>query len=108
MQESEEMLHLCGRVREYLLSGKYKECREEISYAMYLHPDTPEPHNLMGLLLEGQDDHAGAMKHFRASYALDPTYQPARDNMMDYARFDLHKPIPRYSYADCEDRDDIA
>ena len=101
MAESEEMLHLCQRVREYVANRDYKKCREEISYAMYLQPDLPEPHNLMGILLEKQQDHAGAMRHFRAAYALDPSYLPARENLMEYAQLS-HKVMCRYTLADCE------
>jgi len=43
--------------------------------------DTPEPHNLFGILSEikGKDD--SARKHYRAAYALDPTYKPACRNL---------------------------
>ena len=100
MEETEEMLHLCCRVRDYLKNREYAKCEEEISYAMYLHPDFPEPHNLLGILSEHKHDHCRAMKHFRAAYALDPTYQPARDNLMDFAGFEgRHK--SRFTVADC-------
>lgn len=96
-----ELINLCDRVREYLKQNAYKACMEDICYAMYLHPDAPEPHNLMGILMEKQHNHTGAMKHFRAALDLDPTYLPAQENMMDYARFDLSIPRCRFSYADC-------
>ena len=105
MAESEEMLHLCSRVRQYIAEGSFKKCAEEICYAMYLHPSAPEPHNLMGILLENQGDHRNAMKHFRASQDLDPTYVPAMENMMDNARFDLPGPRCRYGCADCDETD---
>lgn len=100
MAETEEMLHLCGRVRSYLKDRDYSRCREEISYAMYLYPHLPEPHNLMGLLLEREHDHAGAMRHFRAAYALDPTYLPARENMQEFGNME-HPPRSHYTAADC-------
>ena len=102
MAETEEMLHLCMRVRDYLSRKDYKQCNEEICYAMYLHPHAPEPHNLMGILLEVERDHAGAMKHFRASQDLDPTYRPALENMMDFARFDQKHPRCRFTFSDCD------
>ena len=105
MAESEEMLHLCSRVRQYLQAGDLKQCNREICYAMYLHPSAPEPHNLMGILLESQRDHVTAMKHFRAAQDLDPTYRPALENMMDYARFDIPRPRCRYCFADCDERE---
>lgn len=96
-----ELVNLCDRVRIYLGKHAYKECMEDICYAMYLHPDAPEPHNLMGILLEKQSDHVGAMKHFRAALDLDPTYLPAKRNMMDYARLDVSLPGCRFCFADC-------
>lgn len=96
-----ELLSLCDRVREYLKQNAYKACIEDICYAMYLHPDAPEPHNLMGILMEKQKNHIGAMKHFRAALDLDPTYLPAKENMMNYARFDITVPWCRFCYADC-------
>ncbi len=96
-----ELLSLCDRVREYLKQNAYKACIEDICYAMYLHPDALEPHNLMGILMEKQKNHIGAMKHFRAALDLDPTYLPAKENMMNYARFDIAVPRCRFCYADC-------
>ena len=49
-------------------------------------PHCAIPHNLMGILLEKESNHVLAMKHFRAAYALDPTYVPARYNMEQYAQ----------------------
>ena len=103
--ESEEMLRLCSQVREDLRKQNYKQCTEEICYAMYLHPSAPEPHNLFGLLLEAQRNHIGAMRHFRVAQDLDPTYRPAMENMMDFARFDLHRPKCRFTFADCDEQD---
>lgn len=105
MAETDEMLHLCSRIRQYIQERNYKKCNEEICYAMYLHPSAPEPHNLMGILLEKQHDHRLAMKHFRAAQDLDPTYRPAMENMMDYARFDIPRPRCRYTFADCDEQD---
>ena len=102
-ENNTELLNLCNRVREYLKQRAYKACNEDICYAMYLHPDAPEPHNLMGILMEKQNNHIGAMKHFRAALDLDPTYLPAKENMMNYARFDLPAPRCRFCFADCAD-----
>lgn len=99
--ESTELVNLCDRIKEGIQQNAFKACMEDICYAMYLHPDSPEPHNLMGILMEKQRNHLGAMKHFRAALDLDPTYLPARENMMDYARFDIPAPRCRYCYADC-------
>lgn len=64
---------------------KYKECESVIERAMGQFPHSPVPHNLMGILSEVQHNHVLALKHFRAAYALDPTYIPARYNLDLYA-----------------------
>lgn len=98
---SGELMGLCGRVKDYLRRDAYQECMEDICYAMYLHPDAPEPHNLLGILMERQQNHIGAMKHFRAALDLDPTYLPAKENLMEYARFQTPSPKCRFCDADC-------
>ena len=100
MTETEEMLQLCLSVRAEMAKGQPDRCLAEICRAMSRHPDAPEPHNLLGLLLESQRDHASAMRHFRAAYALDPSYLPARENIMDFGRFD-RKPRKCFTPADC-------
>ena len=97
-----ELLDLCNHVKECFHKNAYKACMEEICYAMYLHPDSPEPHNLMGILQDRQGNHTGAMKHFRAALDLDPTYLPAKENMLDYARFDISAPRYRFCFSDCQ------
>lgn len=69
--------------------GDYARCREGIRYAMYLAPESPEPHNLMGLLLQRQGEYVKAMKHFRAALDLDPTFAPARKNLMAHSGPDM-------------------
>lgn len=72
---------LCENVRYLIDNKEYKTCEEKITEAMKEYPHAPQPHNLMGILLEKSGDHVIAMKHFRAAWALDPTYVPARRNM---------------------------
>lgn len=66
---------------------RYQEAAVLAAGAMGEFPHEPQPHNLLGLLLEMQGDHLSAMKHFRAAWALDPTYKPARTNMDHYGSF---------------------
>lgn len=51
---------------------------------MSKYPHAPQTHNLMGIILEKKEEHAAAMKHFRAALALDPTYYPAKHNLDMY------------------------
>lgn len=69
-------------------------------------PHAPEPHNLMGIILENENDHIGAMKHFRAAWALDPTYLPARFNMEQYGRFSAVERVDAYDESDCTVEDE--
>ena len=82
-----ELSVLCNMIRELTRKGDYAECEKLIADAMCKYPHTPQPHNLMGVLFEMRDNHVAAMKHFRAAWALDPTYIPARHNLNLFASF---------------------
>lgn len=82
-----ELEILCQYVRELVLEEKYVDCMPEICRAMGKYPHAPEPHNLIGIVLEKMGDHLTAMKHFRAAWALDPTYLPASHNLKTYGTF---------------------
>ena len=85
--DDNELTVLCNTVKDLAGQMKYYECRQLITNAMREHPHAPEPHNLLGILLEKEGDHLTAMKHFRAAWALDPTYIPARYNLDRYGSF---------------------
>ena len=78
---------LCDGVRKYVDTRNYQKCAAVICEAMGEFPNAPQPHNLLGIVMEKEGDHAGAMKHFRAAYSLDPTYLPARQNLDHYGTF---------------------
>ena len=78
---------LCDGVRKYAKAHDYQKCVEMICEAMGKFPNAPQPHNLLGIVMEKEGDHAGAMRHFRAAYALDPAYLPARQNLDHYGTF---------------------
>lgn len=82
-----ELSELCHLVRTLTRKGNYAECEKLVADAMGKYPHAPQPHNLMGVLFEMQDNHIVAMKHFRAAWALDPTYIPARHNLDIFASF---------------------
>ena len=86
--EREKILSaLCNSVKQLVRKGDYVECEKLIANAMGKYPHAPQPHNLMGVLFEMRDNHAAAMKHFRAAWSLDPTYIPARHNLYNFASF---------------------
>lgn len=92
-------------VKTFIVDGNYESAEKNIIAAMAENPHDAVPHNLMGILLEHENDHMLAMKHFRAAWALDPTFRPARFNMDKYGvcfGSDRYKP-DAYEDADCPD-----
>lgn len=65
-----------------------KSSCSKIANAMVLNMSAPEPHNLMGILCEITGDDDRARKHYRAAYALDPTYKPACRNLERLVMFE--------------------
>ena len=96
-----ELIAVCNAVRELIDQGKLHESKELIRQAMAKYPHAPEPHNLMGIQLENDGDHLAAMKHFRAAWALDPTYLPARYNLEQYVDMFYKNRMDAYTEDDC-------
>lgn len=86
-QGCDELSRLCLMVRGAAAGGNYEACLEPIYQAMQQHPHAPQPHNLLGIVLEKTGDHLTAMKHFRAARALDPSYLPANYNLNAFGTF---------------------
>lgn len=80
----EELRELCLDVKKEIEDGDYEAADLEIRNAMKNDPDSGVPHNLMGILQEHRRNHVGAMKHFRAAWALEPTLLCARWNLDVY------------------------
>ena len=60
------------RCKRLIVQHEYKECEKKLGKtAMLRNPHSAIPHNLMGILMEKENNHVLAMKHFRAAYALD-------------------------------------
>lgn len=85
--DNDLLTSLCSEVRNMVTQGKLDPCLDRIRNAMAACPDAPQPHNLLGIVLEKQGRHTEAMRHFRAAWALDPTYIPAEQNLETYATF---------------------
>jgi Tfp pilus assembly protein PilF len=96
----QELAALCTSIRQLVEQNKYEIAEVLIKEAMGKYPDAPEPHNLMGLVLEAKRDHLTAMRHFRAAYALDPTYLPAQNNLDHYGTF-FSRGARAYDESDC-------
>jgi len=99
-EDFEELQTLCDRARVLIKNQALVDCEKLIRDAMARYPHNPEPNNLLGILLEKQGDHVLAMKHFRAAWALDPTYRPARQNLESYSSFYSHEAVA-YDESDC-------
>ena len=78
---------LCEKARALMNNREFSECEQLICAAIGRYPHKPEPNNLLGILLEMQGDHILAMKHFRAAWALDAAYRPARQNLERFGSF---------------------
>jgi Flp pilus assembly protein TadD len=68
------------------ITVKMENSEMEDSYKIIIdtlreNPDAPEPQNLLGLWNEMNKNFDLARKHYRAAYALDPTYRPASVNL---------------------------
>ncbi len=87
-------------VRDLLEAGAYEEGEKKIIEAMQNYPHAPEPHNLYGILLEMKKDHAMAMRHFRAGWALDPSCEPVNVNLYNFGTFSRDKKFA-YTEEDC-------
>ena len=96
---------LCNTARKLIGIQAYQQCEGMLCDAMGKYPHAPQPHNLIGILLEKTGDHLAAMKHFRAAWALDPTYTPARQNLECYGTF-FSSGRCAYDESDCPSEDE--
>ena len=99
---TEELGDLVAKAKEMIERREFDACEALLATAMFQSPHSAVPHNLMGLLLEHRRKHEDAMKHFRAAWALDPTYIPARYNL---ERFGSFYPQEKYAFdeTDCHE-----
>lgn len=84
MKEKHEMRILCRKIKKLIIKKEFYQCEKSILTAMEKYPHSPIPHNLLGVILEYQGDSSNAIKHFRAAWALDPSYIPAKFNLEYY------------------------
>ena len=102
MSEQNAMQPLTAHIRALVAQRHFSEAEDEAAQAMAAAPHDAQPHNLMGIIAESRNDHVQAMKHFRAAWALNPTYRPARINMERYGSFSGRMPRPVYDETECE------
>lgn len=93
-------LNIEEECRTLLKNNKFEECRKLIEKEMAAKPDSPVPQNLLGLLEEKRFEKEKAIRHYRASYSLDPTYAPAIWNLQRIGTGDVSKKCA-YTKKDC-------
>lgn len=98
----QELIVISKRVKQLVNERKFKECERLICKTLQKYPHSAIPQNLFGIVLEKENNHILAMKHFRAGYDLDPTYIPCRVNMDQYADLYQKREEPAYLIEDCE------
>ena len=107
MYDQKQMQALTARVRALVQENHVCEAEAAAAMAMADAPHEAQPHTLMGIIMERENDPIQAMKHFRAAWALDPTFVPARVNMESYGSFSFTMPRPAYDEADCPEEADV-
>ncbi|MGI6109166.1 MAG: hypothetical protein ACOYB8_04895 [Eubacteriaceae bacterium] len=105
--ETSPLDKLCKQIKELVKAGRLEEAEKIAAAAVISNPSEPQPHNLMGIILEHAGDHHQAMIHFRAAWSLDPTYVPARFNIRQYGCYFCNHHIDAYTEQDCPCGDDI-
>ena len=101
MYAQKQMKELTARVRRIVQENHMREAEAAAAKAMADAPHEAQSHNLMGIIMEQENDPIQAMKHFRAAWALDPSFIPARINMERYGSCSFAMPRPAYDEADC-------
>ncbi|MGM0370757.1 MAG: response regulator [Bacillota bacterium] len=74
--------------KNLITKQKFSKAEESLEQAIAMDTSKPEAFNLLGGILELQDQVLDAQKKYRAALALDPTYQPAQDNLNRTSEFD--------------------
>lgn len=89
------------KCRNLFKNDKFDECRKLIQEEMVKKPDSPIVQNLLGILEEKRFEKEKAIRHYRASYSLDPTYAPALWNLERLGTGDVCKKCA-YTEKDCK------
>ena len=79
--QNEKFIQNISQAAMSLRNKEFENAYRMIAEAMWVNPDAPQPHNLLGILYELIGDGNIARKHYRAAYSLDPTYRPACKNL---------------------------
>lgn len=62
-------------------SRNYSKAREKVLAALETKPDSPEAYNYLGAMEEILGNLSHALKAYQTAHSLDPSYEPANDNL---------------------------
>lgn len=79
--EAEDYSSFVELAKRYIGEQKFDLARDMVKKAISIDPSMPQAFNLLGGLTEIKGDEDQAMKYYRASLSLDPTYDPANVNL---------------------------
>jgi DNA-binding NtrC family response regulator len=77
--------------KKCIIEKEFQKAKEYLKKAIAENMDSPEPHNLLGILSEFEGDLSTARKHYRAALELDPTFKPADENLERTTHFKYSK-----------------
>ncbi len=92
--------------KKALKEGHFPLAEEKMKKAMIENPHSPIVHNLYGILEELIKEDNLAHKHYRAAYALDPTYKPAQRNLERISTFGKQNGMLAIDFGDEPDKDE--
>jgi DNA-binding NtrC family response regulator len=75
-----------GQAREMIRGGALESALAHLREAEALDPGRPDAFNLTGVISELRRDRTAAQKQYRIALDLDPTYQPAKENLQGSTR----------------------
>ena len=90
-----------------LHNNELAEAYKLIIDAISINPDAPQPHNLLGIWFELKGNGDKARKHYRAAYALDPTFKPSCKNLERICTMNEYTYAHSYDFGDEPEKENI-
>lgn len=94
-EKADDYRTLIELAKRHISDRSFAAARETARKAIAADPAQPEAYNLLGALLEINDDRLEALKFYRAALEIDPTFKPAAANLEratswhKFGKFDL-------------------
>ena len=90
---AEDYRALIELTKRFIADGRLTEATSAISKALAKNPKMAEAYNLLGAILEIQDQRLEAQRFYRAALDIDPTYKPAQGNLRRTTAWQAHGDI---------------